>query len=264
MLFTETISKPVKLGCWANILRILRRLAISPVGFQIICEAFAQDPEHLEEAVSLFIYGLSSKGKAIIWLLHVKQINIGVLTFISDINVPVMRFIIDLLIISQTTVHPFDTFAEQLNDLRLSAQVKESTKKFMFNADISSQSVVNWFESSDTEETDDYVFATEILFSQLAELFGRFCDPSSNKLLPNRDKCFVYTCKSLETLLKCSDKARTIATEDKFLLSIVGQMEDIVSDVGGSFTEFVRKYGNGKVSYIRYIRNQPWKNKLII
>lgn len=53
----------MKLGCWANILKVLRRLAISPVGFQIICEAFAQDPEHLEDAVSLFFYGLSSKGK---------------------------------------------------------------------------------------------------------------------------------------------------------------------------------------------------------
>lgn len=160
-----------------------------------------------------------------------------------------MRFIVDLMIISQATSYPYETFAEQLNELRLSNKMKESTKKFMFNADISSQSVVNWFDSSDTDESGDGLCATEILYSQLAELFERLSDSSSIKHFPggNRDKCFEYTCKSLETLLKCSDKARALATEDKFVLSIVEQMEEIYNHVGGSFTNFVRKSGNVKV-----------------
>lgn len=161
-----------------------------------------------------------------------------------------MRFIIDLMIISQTTVYPFETFAEQLNELRLSERVKESTKKFIFSAAISSQLVVNWTDSSDVEESDDGTFATEILFGQLAELFElKFSNMSSIKSLTatNREKCFEYTCKSLETLLKCSDKARAIATGQDFVLTVVDQMGEVCDNVGGSFTEFVRKNGNAKV-----------------
>lgn len=163
-----------------------------------------------------------------------------------------MRFIVDLMIVSQTTSYPYETFADQLNELRLSNKVKESTKKFMFNADISSQSVVNWFESSDTEESSDGLCATEILYSQLAELFERFSDSSAIKQFPagRRDKCFEYTCKSLETILKCSDKARALATEHKLVLSVVEQMEEVHNHVGGSFTNFVRKSGTAKVIYI--------------
>lgn len=161
-----------------------------------------------------------------------------------------MRFIVDLMIISQSASYPFETFVEQLNELKLSVKVKKSIKKFMFNADISSQAVVNWFESSDTEESVDGFAATEILYSQLAELFERFCDPSSIKQMTigSSDKCFEFTCKSLETLLKCSEKARAIATHDQFVLSIVEQMEQIFTNVNGSFTDFVRKSNNAKVS----------------
>lgn len=168
----------------------------------------------------------------------------------TDINIPVMRFIIELMIISQNANHYCHTFTDQLNELQLTVNVKETVKKFIFNADVSSQSVVNWYESSDTEQSNDDVYATEILYRQLAELFERFSDCSSIKVLPSesRDKCFEYVCKSLETLLKCSDKARVLATNDQFLLSIVEQIDGVYSGMGGNFRELVRKSSNDKVS----------------
>lgn len=167
-----------------------------------------------------------------------------------DVNIPVMRFIIEMMIISQN-VHYCPTFTEQLNDLQLSDRVKETVNKFLFNADVSSQSVVNWYESLDNEQTTDEVYATEILYRQLAELFERFNDCDSVKVLASdsRVKCFEYVCKSLETLLKCSDKARAVATNDRFVLSIVEQIEGVYNDMGGGgFKEFVRKSSNDKVS----------------
>lgn len=161
-----------------------------------------------------------------------------------------MRFVIELMIISQNTNHYCQTFTDQLNELQLSVRVKETVKKFIFNADVSSQSVVNWYESLDTEQSSDEVYATEILYRQLAELFERFSDFSSIKVLPseNQDKCFEYVCKSLETLLKCSDKARILAVNDQFLLSIVEQIDGVHCGMGGSFRELVRKSSNDKVS----------------
>lgn len=165
-----------------------------------------------------------------------------------------MRFMIELMIISQNTNLHCKTFTDQLNELQLTAKIKETVKKFVFNADVNSQSVVNWYESADTEQTDDEVYATEILFRQLAELFDGFSDCSNDKVLPaeSRDKCFEYVCKSLETLLKCSDKARVLATEDHFLLSIVEQMDGVYSSMGGSFRELVRKSSNDKVSEVHF------------
>lgn len=161
-----------------------------------------------------------------------------------------MRFIIELMIISQNANHDCQTFTDQLNDLQLTVNVKETVKKFIFNADVNSQTVVNWYESSDTDQTNDKVYATEILFRQLSELFERFSDGSSIKVLPleSRDKSFEYVCKSLETLLKCSDKARALATDDHFLLLIVEQLDGVHSSMGGSFRELVRKSSNDKVS----------------
>lgn len=160
-----------------------------------------------------------------------------------------MRFITDLMIISQNSDYPFTTFVEYLNEMKLSPSIMESAKKFMFNADLSSQAVVNWFEGSDTEQSDDAMYATEILYRQLAELFDRFSDIASIKQIPaaNRDKCFEFTCKSLETLLKCSGRARILAAQQNFALLIIEQMQDVYSSIDGSFTEFVRKNGNSKV-----------------
>lgn len=60
----ESISKPIKHRCWPKVLKVLCRIARSPVGFQLICETFTQTSDNLDGAVSLFIYGLSSKGKS--------------------------------------------------------------------------------------------------------------------------------------------------------------------------------------------------------
>lgn len=165
-----------------------------------------------------------------------------------DVNVPVMRFLIEMMIISQG-VHGCRTFTEQLNDLPLSVHVKDSVNKFIFNADVSSQCVVNWYESIDIEQSPDEMYATEILYRQLAELFERFSDCNSVNVLPSecRAKCFEFVCKSLETLLKCSDKARALATNDQFVLSIVEQMDGVYNAMGGGFKEFVRKSSNEKV-----------------
>lgn len=162
-----------------------------------------------------------------------------------------MRFIVELMIISQNNNHYGQTFTDQLNELQLSAKVKDTVKKFIFNTDVSSQSIVNWYESLETgQSNDEEIYATEILYRQLAELFERFGECSTVNVLPleNRDKCFEYVCKSLETLLKCSEKARVLATKDRFVLSIVEQMEGVYNEMGGSFRELVRKSSNDKVS----------------
>lgn len=163
-----------------------------------------------------------------------------------------MRFLIELMIISQSGNNHGQSFTDQLNELQLSTNVKDTVRGFIYNADVSSQSIVNWCESSDTEQSGDEVYATEILYRQLAELFERFSNGVSMKLLPSecRDKCFEYVCKSLETLLKCSDKVRVLATNNNFVIAIVEQMEGVHSDMGGSFRELVRKSSNDKVSHI--------------
>lgn len=158
-----------------------------------------------------------------------------------------MRFITDLMIVSQSGNYNYLTFSDQLNETPVSIHVKESTKKFIFNTTIISQSVVDWLDSSDS----DKICAAEIMFEQLANLFERFKDISQIKhiAVENRDKCFAANCKALETLLKCSNRARKIATNKRFLLSIVDQMEQISTDIGGSFTDYIRRNGNAKVHF---------------
>lgn len=229
-------------------MKVLRRLAASSIAFPIICEALNEDPELFDGLVTLFIYGLSDKGKNQNNLQKKYGEIYSSLSFkISDINISIMRFITDLLILCQSSNYNFVTLADHLNEVPLTAHVKESTRKFIFNTDIISQSVVNWLESSDSDE----ICSAEILYGQLANLFERFNDTSQIKQIPvrNREKCYAATCKALETLLKCSDKARKIATKERFLLSIVVQMENISANVGGSFTDFIRRNGNAKVGF---------------
>lgn len=158
-----------------------------------------------------------------------------------------MRFITDLMIVSQANKYNFVTFGDLLNETQASAIVKEATKKFIFNRDIISQSVVDWVESADSDE----ISMAEILFGQLVNLFERFNDNSAIKEIPvaKRDLCFASNCKALETLLNCSEKARMIAREERFLLSIVDQMEKIHTSIGGNFTDFIRRNGNAKVNH---------------
>lgn len=162
-----------------------------------------------------------------------------------------MRFITDMMISGQTIDH-FVTFAQLLNEMRLIASIKEPTRKFIFSTDIISQSIVNWLEGSEREQSDDddEPHVMEMLYKQLSELFERFSNSSTMKQLSiaeNQDRCFEYTCKALEMLLKCSEKAQKMASDDRFVLSIVEQMEKVLSSVGGSLIEFVRKCGNAKV-----------------
>lgn len=163
---------------------------------------------------------------------------------------PVMRFITELMIISQSTNYSFMTFADHLNETTLSTKVKDSTKNFIFHTDIISQSVVNWLETPNTDQPNDAVYATEIIFRQLTNFFEKFNDNAQIKKSPsgNEEKCFEYCCKTLEMLLKCSEKARSIATQERFMLSIVDQMENIYACIGGSFTEYNRRSGNAKVT----------------
>lgn len=161
-----------------------------------------------------------------------------------------MRFIHDLLVVSQASTFNFATFADLLNEVPLTANIKELTRKFIFNTDIISQNVVDWLGNSDSE----VICAAELLFEQLANLFERFNDDSQIKSIPvgKREKCFNDTCKALKTLLLCSERARKIAAEERFLLSIVIQMENICSSIGGSFTDYIRRNGNAKVDFVHY------------
>lgn len=59
-----------------------------------------------------------------------------------------------------------------------------------------------------------------------------------------------HICKTLEALLKCSERVRFTASVDKFLLLIIDQMKALNDSIGGSGQEFVRKHGNAKVNTI--------------
>lgn len=181
----------------------------------------------------------------------------------ADMNVPFLRFITEMMILSQKTDNEFVTFAQLLNGIPLSANIKESTKKFIFNTDIISQSIVNWLEGPDADLSDG-PYVAEVLYKQISELFERFSDDSIIKqslVGGNQDKCFESTCEAVQTLLKCSDKARKLATDESFVFSIVEQMEKIHTSVGGSLTDFVRKFGNAKVR--RILHGKIWLIKLI-
>ncbi|XP_031630428.1 uncharacterized protein LOC116345312 [Contarinia nasturtii] len=232
----ESIPKSIKHICWPRILKVIRRVALSSVGFATICEIFNQDAELMAGTVTLFIYGLSDK----------------------DMNMPIMRFITDLMIISQATNYSFMTFADHLNEMTLPPSVKNSSKKFIFHTDIISQSVVNWLEMPDSDPSSDGVCAAEIIFRQLVNFFEKFNDNSQIKPSPsaNKEKCYELCCKTLETLLKCSEKSRLIATQERFMLSIVDQMENIYVCIGGSFTDYTRKSGNAKAEkYIEKLKH---------
>lgn len=62
---TESVPKSIKHSCWPSILKVLRRVALSSVGFATICEIFNQDTDLMSDTVTLFIYGLSDKGEFI-------------------------------------------------------------------------------------------------------------------------------------------------------------------------------------------------------
>lgn len=64
-VLSENIPSVIKHNCWSRVLKVLRCLIYSSIGFQMICDSFAQKSETLEEAFNLFLYGLMTKGKLI-------------------------------------------------------------------------------------------------------------------------------------------------------------------------------------------------------
>lgn len=159
-----------------------------------------------------------------------------------------MRFLTDMLILSQMAEYSFVTFADLLNEVPLSSHVKESTRSFIFNGSNISQRLVNWVDGSESPENQ--MCTAEIVYGQLVNLFERFEDSSSNKKTETdkNEICWEYCNKAIEALLKCSQRARTLATNDQFLLTVVEQMEKVSLSIGGSFTDFVRRNGNVKVT----------------
>lgn len=164
--------------------------------------------------------------------------------------------------LSQISDYPFVTFTELLNEVKLSANVKESTRKFIFNGNNISQRLVDWIECSESENA---ICVSELIYGQLANFFERYdeCESTKHKLPENtKENRFEYCCKALEELLKCSKPARTLATKDRFLILIVEKMEKISICVGGSFTEFVRRNGNAKVRLpLNLISSEYIKNR---
>lgn len=51
--------------CWSVILKILRIVSQTSLGFQIVCDAYQRNERFLQNSFNLFIYGLGSKGMAL-------------------------------------------------------------------------------------------------------------------------------------------------------------------------------------------------------
>lgn len=154
-----------------------------------------------------------------------------------DTRLPVLRILTNLLVMSQSDEFKFKTFADLLNGLEINEELELSANRLVTDGKIISQSIVNLIaESNDEEER----FAVDILYRLLVRLFGQY---------PTLDgKIHENVCKTLEALLKCSIRIRSVATDEKFLLKIVEQMGIVADSVGGSWTEYIRRHGNVKVS----------------
>lgn len=193
---------------------------------------------------------------------HQSSLNITVIvdTFAfflvrSEINLSAMKYIGKLLILSQASEYKFPTVAQQIEDLQMTAPMKHCLKPILFEFDVQSQSLVDWFDAPvefDTaDESTQYEWmATVIMYRQLSDSFNRFGDCTLTKVTAataHENRSFEYTCQTLEVLLKCSESARKLADEENFLLCIVDQMIQICEAVHGSFSDFARQNGNAKV-----------------
>lgn len=211
----------------------------------MICDSFTQNPEYLNEAFLLFIYGLTCQGK------HHQSIAFGIsfifLLIVSDLDVATMKFISMLLIMSQTK-NKFDNFAEQLGALKIGINSKSTIKSFFYRSNVESQTLGDWLEIPDEEESE--IEATCVLYEQLTHSFEKHSINSVARPLQNdagqKHLKFDHLCKMLQALFKCSEHFRLLATADGFILMIIQQMERIYDCIDGSFTEFIRRNGNGK------------------
>lgn len=157
---------------------------------------------------------------------------------LADTRTPVLRILTNLLVVSQSDEFKFKTFADYLNELEINEDVELSANRLVTDGKINSQSIVNLIaESNDEEER----FAIDILYRLLVGLFVQ--PPAQSEL-----KMYENVCKTLEALLKCSARTRNIATDEKFMLQIIDRMENVADSIGGSWAEYVRRYGSAKVA----------------
>lgn len=156
---------------------------------------------------------------------------------LTDMRTPVLRILTNLLVVSQSDEFKFKTFADCLNGLEINEDVELSANRLVTDGKINSQSIVNLIaESNDEEER----FAIDILYRLLVGLFVQ--PPARTEL-----KLHENVCKTLEALLKCSARSRNIASDEKFMLQIIDQMEKVADSIGGSWADYVRRYGSTKV-----------------
>lgn len=59
----DGIAKCSMEECWTEIMTLLKWITRSPIGFQIICEFFDQNPEFVCNLFNVFTYGLTTDGK---------------------------------------------------------------------------------------------------------------------------------------------------------------------------------------------------------
>lgn len=173
-----------------------------------------------------------------------------------------MKYVGKLLIISQVDEYKFTTFAQQLDELYVTPEVKRTLKLCLFDFDIQSQSLVDWIDTSIELDTSndssrfEWMAAT-IIYKQLSDTFIRFGEhiPIESALTSAsyESRAYEFTCQTLEALLKCSSATRKLADEENFLLCIIEQMIQIFDAVRGSFSEFARQHGNAKVGKIYWI-----------
>lgn len=170
----------------------------------------------------------------------------------SEINLSAMKYMGKLLILSQATEYKFPTVAQQFDDLYMTPEMKHCLKPSLFEFDVQSQSLVDWFDTpiefDITDERTRFEWtAAVIMYRQLSDSFNRFGESVPTTASPLHSRSFEYTCQTLEVLLKCSASARKLADEENFVLCIVDQMIQICEAVRGSFSDFARQNGNAKV-----------------
>lgn len=163
-----------------------------------------------------------------------------------EINIAVMKYMTKMLIMSQSK-SIFSNFSEQLNSLKITRNVKESIRSYFYKSNVISQTLGDWLESADNDKYE--ISFTCVLFEQLSDLFEKYNDLSTVQISQNRkDPSFEYLCHFLSIMLKSSRQFRDSAASERFILTVVQQMEQIYHSIDGSFTEYVRRNGSLKVS----------------
>lgn len=255
-------------------MKVLRRIIDSINGFQIICETYNDEPDTLLQTVATFIHCLGHGGRlssnTVVSKKHtysnrylpnassipdqffclsqttnkVCQCNFFAhLSYSLEINLAAMKYFGKLLIISQSNNYKFTTFAEQINELYLTPQLKDSLKPGLFEFEIQSQSLFDWFDMNNESPRFEWMAIT-VVYRQLSDLFTHF-----GEKMTVDNHAYEYTCQTIEALLKCAPSVRKLANDDNFLLCICDHIMQILDMVHGSFSDYIRQYGNAKVKW---------------